>query len=101
MEWNFFTDNEDALIWHWGYKHGWATRHKIVGWDECLIAYVLGAASPTFPIKPDAYHKGWTAGRTFQNGKELLRPQAAARPRFRRPAVLLALSVPGPRSARA
>ena len=69
IEWSFFTDNEDALIWHWGYKHGWATRHKIVGWDECLIAYVLGASSPTFAISPDAYHKGWASGRTFRNGK--------------------------------
>lgn len=69
IEWDFYTDGEDALIWHWGYKHGWATRHKMVGWDECLIAYVLAAASPTFPIKPDSYHKGWTAGRTFRNGK--------------------------------
>jgi hypothetical protein len=68
-EWDFYTDNEDALIWHWGYKHGWGTRHKIHGWDECLIAYVLGAASPTFPIKPEAYHKGWSVGRTFENGK--------------------------------
>jgi hypothetical protein len=70
VDWNFFTDNEDVLIWHWGHKHGWATRHKIVGWDECLIAYVLGASSPTFPISPDAYHKGWTSGRTFRNGKK-------------------------------
>ena len=69
VEWDFFTDNEDALIWHWGHKHGWATRHKIVGWDECLIAYVLAASSPTYPISPDAYHEGWTAGRTFINGK--------------------------------
>jgi len=69
VEWSFFTDNEDALIWHWGHKHGWATRHKMVGWDECLIAYVLAASSPTYPTSPDAYHKGWTAGRTFKNGK--------------------------------
>jgi hypothetical protein len=70
VEWDFFTDNENVLIWHWGYKHGWATRHKIHGWDECLIAYVLGASSPTFPTGPTPYHVGWSAGRTFKNGKE-------------------------------
>jgi hypothetical protein len=69
VEWDFFTDNENVLIWHWGYKHGWATRHKIHGWDECIIAYVLGASSPTFPLSPDAYHTGWAAGQTFKNGK--------------------------------
>jgi hypothetical protein len=31
----------------------------IKGYNECLIAYVLGASSPTYPISPDAYHKGW------------------------------------------
>lgn len=69
VEWNYFTDNENVLIWHWGWKHGWATRHRIEGWDECLIAYVLGASSPTFPISPEPYHIGWTAGRTFSSGK--------------------------------
>jgi hypothetical protein len=70
VEWDFFTDNENVLIWHWGYKHGWATRHRIEGWDECLIAYVLGASSPTFSTGPDPYHIGWTAGRTFRNKKK-------------------------------
>ena len=69
VEWNFFTDNENVLIWHWGYQHGWATRHRIEGWDECLIGYVLAASSPTFPISPEPYHIGWTAGRAFRNGK--------------------------------
>ena len=35
-----------------------------------VIAYVLAASSPTHPISPDAYHKGWTAGRTFYNGRD-------------------------------
>ena len=70
VEWDWFTGGEDALIWHWGYKHAWATRHRIEGWDECLIAYVLGAASPTFPTGPEPYHKGWTSGRSYRNGKE-------------------------------
>jgi hypothetical protein len=69
VEWNWFTGGDDVLIWHWGPK-GWATRHRIEGWDECLIAYVLAAASPTYPIGPEPYHKGWASGRTFRNGKE-------------------------------
>ena len=69
VEWDWFTGGEDVLIWHWGYKHAWATRHRIEGWDECLIAYVLGAASPTFPTGPAPYHQGWTSGRSYRNGK--------------------------------
>jgi hypothetical protein len=29
------------------------------GYNECLIMYVLAASSPTHPIKPEVYHKGW------------------------------------------
>jgi hypothetical protein len=62
-------DQTRALIWHWSPEHDWGTNHQIRGWDECLIAYVLGASSPTHPIPPEAYHQGWAVNRTFQNGK--------------------------------
>jgi hypothetical protein len=44
-------------------------NHAIRGWNECLIAYVLAAASPTHPIAPEVYHRGWTDSPTFRNGK--------------------------------
>ncbi len=69
VEWSWFTGGDKVLIWHWGYKHAWATRHRIEGWDECLIAYLLAAASPTFPTGSDPYHQGWTSGRAFRNGR--------------------------------
>lgn len=69
VEWSWFAGGEHILFWHWGHKHGWATRHRMEGWDECLIAYVLAASSPTFPIGPEPYHVGWAAGRTFNNGQ--------------------------------
>ncbi len=70
VEWKWFTDGEQILIWHWSPEQGWGTHHRIHGWDECLIAYVLGASSPTHPIGPEPYHQGWAAGRTFRNGRE-------------------------------
>jgi hypothetical protein len=42
--------------------------HSIAGWNECLIAYVLAASSPTHPIAPAAYHRGWTESPVFRNG---------------------------------
>jgi hypothetical protein len=44
-------------------------NHRIAGWNECLITYVLAAASPSHPIAPDVYHKGWTDSPVFHNGK--------------------------------
>lgn len=68
-EWNWHTSNgRNVLIWHWSPEHEWGTNHEIHGWDECLIAYILSASSPTHPISPDTYHNGWAINRTFQNG---------------------------------
>lgn len=70
-EWSWHTTSgKTALIWHWSPENGWGTTHEIRGWDECLIAYVLGASSPTHPIPPAAYHEGWTSNVTFRNGKD-------------------------------
>ena len=50
---------EDVLYWHWSPKHGWKMDFRVEGYNECLIMYVLAASSPTHPISPDVYHKGW------------------------------------------
>ena len=44
-------------------------NHEIRGWNECLIAYVLAASAPRYPIEPDVYHRGWAVGRDFLNGR--------------------------------
>ncbi len=70
-DWNWYTkDNSSVLFWHWSPNQGWAMNHEIRGWNECLIAYVLGASSPTYPIHPNAYHRGWANSNYFKNGKE-------------------------------
>ena len=35
---------------------------RIRGYNECLITYVLAAASPTHPVPPAVYHQGWAEG---------------------------------------
>ena len=69
-EWNWYTrGGRELLYWHWSPNNGWALDHEIRGWNECLIAYVLAASSPRYPINPDAYHQGFATGRAFLNGK--------------------------------
>jgi hypothetical protein len=68
VEWDWHTRGRDVLYWHSSPRHGWALEHAITGWNECLITYVLAAASPTHAIAPAVYHKGWTASPTFRNG---------------------------------
>jgi hypothetical protein len=60
VNWSWFTKNgEDVIYWHWSPDYQWDMNLKIRGWDECLIVYVLAASSPTYPVKAEAYHKGW------------------------------------------
>ncbi|MFD1161161.1 glucoamylase family protein [Hwangdonia seohaensis] len=60
VEWDWYTKNgEDVLYWHWSPEFGWDMNFPVGGYNECLIMYVLAASSPTHPIKPSVYHKGW------------------------------------------
>jgi hypothetical protein len=59
MEFNFYTQGENVLYWHWSPDKGWAMNFPIGGYNECLITYVMAASSPTYPIDPEVYHAGW------------------------------------------
>lgn len=59
IEWNWHLNGGNSLIWHWSPNFGWQINQHIVGYNEALIVYVLAAASPTFPIPPEAYRMGW------------------------------------------
>lgn len=68
VEWNWYTQGENVLYWHWSPTYGFQKNLKIQGWNESLIVYVLGAASPTYPIEPEVYHQGWArAGNIVTN----------------------------------
>ncbi len=59
VEWDWYTKGEDVLYWHWSPKYKWEMNFPIGGYNECLITYVLAAASPTHPVSTDVYRKGW------------------------------------------
>jgi hypothetical protein len=69
VEWDWYTQGRKLLYWHWSANNGWAMDHEIHGWNECLITYLLAAASPRHPVDPLVYHRGFAAGRDFLNGK--------------------------------
>jgi hypothetical protein len=72
VEWNFFTKNdEDILYWHWSPNCQWQKNFSIKGYNECLIMYVLAAASPTHPIKSSVYHKGWAKSGDIVSNQKL------------------------------
>lgn len=61
VEWDWYTQGQDALYWHWSPTHGFDINLKLTGYNEVLIAYILAAASPDYSIDKAAYEKGWAS----------------------------------------
>lgn len=59
MEWSWYQNNTDSLYWHWSPNYAWEMNFPLKGYNECLITYVLGAASPTHPITAKSYEACW------------------------------------------
>jgi hypothetical protein len=70
IEWDWFTQNQNVLYWHWSPNNDWSMNHPIRGWNECLITYVLAASAPKKPIDKRVYVDGWTNSNTFYNGRQ-------------------------------
>lgn len=62
IEWDWYTNNQDGIFWHWSPDYEWEMDFMIQGYDECLLAYVLAASSPEHSIDPEVYHNGWARG---------------------------------------
>lgn len=60
MEFDWYTKGgQHALYWHWSPSYGWEMNFPLEGYNECMIAYVLAAASPTHAIDASYYQQGW------------------------------------------
>lgn len=70
VEWDWYTQGKDVLYWHWSPNYGWEMNFAVGGYNECLIMYVLAASSPTHPVNPSVYHKGWALNGAIANDTE-------------------------------
>jgi len=71
IEWNWFTQGQEVLYWHWSPNNGWAMNFPVRGFNECLIMYILAASSPAekYQVSSAVYHRGWAESNFFKNGK--------------------------------
>lgn len=70
IEWTWFQQNgQSVLYWHWSPDYDFEKNLAIRGWNECLITYVLAAASPTHAIDKAVYEAGWAKNGGIKNGK--------------------------------
>ncbi len=72
VEWDWFTQGQNVLYWHWSPNLGFIMNMKIRGYNEGLIVYLLAASSPTHPISAEVYHQGWAQNGAMQNGNTYL-----------------------------
>ena len=59
VEWNWYTQGQNVLYWHWSPNYDFQMNLKIQGYDETIITYILAAASPNYSIEKTVYQQGW------------------------------------------
>ena len=59
VEWNWYTQGQNVLYWHWSPNYDFQMNLKIQGYDETIISYILAAASPNYSIDKTVYQQGW------------------------------------------
>jgi hypothetical protein len=69
-DWDFYRgeNKENVLFWHWSPNYAWDMNFRITGYNECLIAYILAAASPTHGVPAEVYHEGWAKNGAITGG---------------------------------
>jgi hypothetical protein len=66
--WYRRSTSSNTLYWHWSADYAWQMNMPRTGWDEAMICYLLGVASPTYPIPSSMYNSGWAGPSSYRNG---------------------------------
>ena len=61
VEWSWYRRFPESkfLYWHWSPDKEWVINHRLIGWNETMITYLLAIASPTFGVPASMYYTGW------------------------------------------
>jgi hypothetical protein len=68
--WNWHTNNQNKLFWHWSPNNGFDMNFPVWGYNECLITYIMSASSQFHSISKAVYDGTWAGSFGFANGKE-------------------------------
>jgi hypothetical protein len=60
-EWDWYRRYPDSkyLYWHWSPDKEWIIDHRLIGWNETMVTYLLAIASPAHPVPAGMYYTGW------------------------------------------
>ena len=68
--WNWHTNNQNKLYWHWSPNNDFQMNFPVWGWNECLITYILAASSPGYSISKAVYDGSWVGSPGFKNTED-------------------------------
>ena len=74
VEWDWYrrSPESDALYWHWSAEWSWHINHRLTGFNEVMIVYLLAISSPTHAVPAELYYSGWAnqseAGAEYRRG---------------------------------
>lgn len=69
VEWDWYTQGQQTLYWHWSPEHNFAINLPLRGYNEVLITYVMAAASPDYGINKEVYTAGWAGSGAIRSQK--------------------------------
>lgn len=71
VDWSWYRrGGQNVLYWHWSPQYGWEMNFPVSGYNECLVMYVLAAASPTHGVPAEVYHEGWAKNGAIRSDAE-------------------------------
>jgi len=61
VEWDWYrrSPQDNSLLWHWSPQWSWFIDHRLTGFNETMITYLLAIASPTHAVPASLYYTGW------------------------------------------
>ncbi|MEO8109151.1 MAG: glucoamylase family protein [Ginsengibacter sp.] len=61
IEWDWYRRYPDSkyLYWHWSPDKEWIINHRLTGWNETMVTYLLAIASPSHSVPASLYYSGW------------------------------------------
>src|SRR5690606_19594956 len=61
IEWSWFKQTPDSkfLYWHWSPDRHWEINHRLIGWNETMITYLMAIGAPKFSVPAEMYYTGW------------------------------------------
>ena len=68
IEWDWYRQYfQNFIYWHWSPNYQFAMNFPVRGWNEGMIVYLLGIASPTHGVPEGLYEKGWAGNSNYVN----------------------------------